>query len=788
MIYRLVFALMAVCLVMESIVSGPGMRAEATQDRSGYFSKSFSLTGDYAKDIVAVAKAQLGKNGSALNFSEQWCSDFVCDCARLTKMPDSIVPYNYASRGACKYLYSYMIKNCKAKVVSSPQVGDFVFFDWNGNQDPYDSGHVALVAEVSGSTVKTIGGNQGNNDSCYTRVVSYDSYAKTNSLIARFVRPNYSGIPVPDPVVSFYYHVNGGTIASDSDYYADSDGLVRRKSDDGANLNNWKLTTESKNGLYNASTMKLTCANCVFLGWSMDPNSGTIYDQNDATVRAETFFPDIKKGKSGRVDFYACWGGKEMSKGAGRTVPDGEYWIVNGLGRGYLVDIGGDNFDTENGKNVKMHLWENTHNWGKYDVFTVTYLNNGFYSIKQRTTNKCIEVENGDPRHRTNISMNEFKNAVNQQWSITDTGNGYTIQARCNSLYFDVKSDKTDNSNLQVFEATGLASQVFGFVPYGAGAPIQDGTVCRIGTALSEGVYLNEAGYTSEIHNKTNLQLWRANGDNYFRFEYLNNGFYKIRENESGFCLDVYTGNNGQTYLSSPRNAWYYEDVDSAAEEWAVVSADKSGFFYIVNHLNGNCLTIDGSKTENGTNVSVSAGYGDNAKWRIVTNRSFTVTPPAKTEYTVGEHLELSGMKAVMVYSDGFEHNVTGAVRVSCDLSTVGSKTATVTYENGGVKNTAAFEITVREEQPVTTTAETTSTMPETTAAVRVSNMPGDADCSGSVDIADAILLARFCAEDSGAVISAQGKINADISGNGYVTSSDLTLLLEFLADIRSEF
>ena len=66
--------------------------------------------------------------------------------------------------------------------------------------------------------------------------------------------------------------------------------------------------------------------------------------------------------------------------------------------------------------------------------------------------------------------------------------------------------------------------------------------------------------------------------------------------------------------------------------------------------------------------------------------------------------------------------------------------------------------------------------------------LPGDVDVSGDVNVADAVLLARFLAEDGGVTVSAQGKLNANVSGDADITSDDLTGILEFLAGIRTGF
>ena len=62
----------------------------------------------------------------------------------------------------------------------------------------------------------------------------------------------------------------------------------------------------------------------------------------------------------------------------------------------------------------------------------------------------------------------------------------------------------------------------------------------------------------------------------------------------------------------------------------------------------------------------------------------------------------------------------------------------------------------------------------------------GDVDCSGSVQIADAVLLARYIAEDA-VTVTAQGLLNAELDGNpGALDAGDLSVLLQGIAGVIS--
>ena len=188
----------------------PYQNVYATQSHTENFDKSYSLGSNQAENLVNVAQKQLGKSKANLGYTEAWCADFVCDCAKLTGMADNIIPYNYASRGACTYLYNYMVKNCSATPVSSRQKGDIIFY--------YCSGcgryvHTGIVLDAT----YTI---EGNYDGKVTQVKnSYTDSAghklSQGTITRKYLRPNYTSDPnLSDPAVVDWYY-DGATDYSD---------------------------------------------------------------------------------------------------------------------------------------------------------------------------------------------------------------------------------------------------------------------------------------------------------------------------------------------------------------------------------------------------------------------------------------------------------------------------------------------------------------------------------------------------------------------------------------------
>lgn len=58
----------------------------------------------------------------------------------------------------------------------------------------------------------------------------------------------------------------------------------------------------------------------------------------------------------------------------------------------------------------------------------------------------------------------------------------------------------------------------------------------------------------------------------------------------------------------------------------------------------------------------------------------------------------------------------------------------------------------------------------------------GDVTLDCSIDVSDAVLTARFCAEDEEAVITEQGRANADYNADGDITQDDVVLILQKIA------
>lgn len=104
----------------------------------------------------------------------------------------------------------------------------------------------------------------------------------------------------------------------------------------------------------------------------------------------------------------------------------------------------------------------------------------------------------------------------------------------------------------------------------------------------------------------------------------------------------------------------------------------------------------------------------------------------------------------------------------------------TVSAEKGGYGSIDDCAILRTGELPGSTTTVTT----ETTRTPPVPMLRGDVDCDGAVGLADAILLARYAAEDAQVKLSGAGIRNGDWNEDGILDATDVTAVLRVLAKL----
>lgn len=306
----------------------------------------------------------------------------------------------------------------------------------------------------------------------------------------------------------------------------------------------------------------------------------------------------------------------EEGEAAGQTIPNGGYWIYNEHDMNYFLDVPGVEF-SHDGANVQM--WYDSSNMpSEFDVWTVTYLENGFYKIRQRGTNLCLDVSDASINRGANVQLSNDNSSFSQQWSISKTQHGYTLQARCSSYNLDVIDGKIESgTNVRTWSANDQKAQSFCFIPYSPDErPIEDG-VYNIQSVCSDNYYLDISGEPGEYQNNSNAQIWNGATDK-FKIVYTGDGWYKIYEESTELALEVNNGDDQKCFLHNERNIQLYENNASRGQFWKIRKTDD-GHYFLISKLSGYYLDLLDGKCSDGQNVSQVYYIGGNPqKWNFI--------------------------------------------------------------------------------------------------------------------------------------------------------------------------
>ena len=303
---------------------------------------------------------------------------------------------------------------------------------------------------------------------------------------------------------------------------------------------------------------------------------------------------------SERIYFYIYEKGKEMTSGNKSVLPDGDYIIVSAAAPTLFLDIEGTDYPANGGDNVHLCQMKESDNLSACDVWNIQY-SDGFYTIRQKGTDMCLDVSNGDTKLRTNIQVAASNRGSAQKWAISwyGDGRGYKVQSKCSGYSLDVNGGViASGTNVQQWEANGSEAQRWLFIPYEPPKTINNGRYILV-SALDPHLVLDISGNTGDIANGTNVQVWNDEAtakNNAIDVEYLGHGYYRLKQAASGKCIDLRGGN-----VAINANIQMYDAAETNNQKWAIV---KNGNGYnIVSRSSGLVWDVVNSGTADGTNV-----------------------------------------------------------------------------------------------------------------------------------------------------------------------------------------
>lgn len=519
--------------------------------KDGFDKSRYTLSGNMAEDVATIAKSQKGRTGAQLGYTEPWCDEYVADCIENAGADSSIVGH-----GGTVADFEAVMRKKGAVEVSSPQVGDLVFFTYS---------HVEIVTKVENGTVYCAGGNNGGTGNYKTNYCAGER--KLYATARLYLRPNYKNIN-PKKWYENYECPDLGT-----DFYA---YII--------NTQAWKmLTNESDNNIDIQS--EIAQANQVWKFTRKDDGSYKII--NCATSRAL----DSQGTSESGANVYTY----EDSNN------DPQSWYIYGESGAYYLrskctdctmDVSGGS--TEDGANVQMY----TYNGSSAQKFQIWKLNSPssvhvhgaagssyipttiWWTESANCTAYNIRIWNGK------IWEGEPYKTI---WNITDTSYEIFLPAGYYEIYIDAINYFTYTMSENVLSLT-----------------VSDGESVDIGTNIYAYI-INYKPWLSLVDQQGNVTVQKQSAKNaLWCFERQNDGSYLIQNIATKKYLDY----DDKNIITSDNNG-------NESQKWYIYGR-WSGEYFIKPKNADTILTVAGDTCtyENPTILS-DLTWSENQKFSI---------------------------------------------------------------------------------------------------------------------------------------------------------------------------
>ncbi len=307
------------------------------------------------------------------------------------------------------------------------------------------------------------------------------------------------------------------------------------------------------------------------------------------------------------------------------------------------------------------------------------HVRNGYCTIKNVASGKFLNVYAGSDANFTSVCMWSYDDSTDQHFRLDHKGNGqYKLYAYCSSRATNRVVDVnrgTDNpaegDKVQLWTPDDDMSQLYYVWPVG-----NDEYVFEL--ASKPGYVITPNGNEAAGQDGSQLILQQYTGAAYQKWKLCdNNGI--VRENNINYAPGYYTVNTGGIPIVRRNAPDPYAEVisghDIANGETVYVSQINDFWGYTDANGIGGWICLDYTKY-------------------IVAIESISISKmPNKTSFFVGDKFDSSGLEISVNYSNGQKEIINSDYSVSCDLSSAGEKTATVSYKG----KSTTFTVNVQE-------------------------------------------------------------------------------------------
>ncbi|MDE5717084.1 MAG: RICIN domain-containing protein [Lachnospiraceae bacterium] len=409
------------------------------------------------------------------------------------------------------------------------------------------------------------------------------------------------------------------------------------------------------------------------------PNNPGVYNRRTVDANTASGYIHIKDLSEIQPETPKPIPGSEMTEPCTRTIADGDYHIVTALDGDMCLAVDRDCY-TENGASVGIyHSVEED-----FQVWTVTWLGpNKGYKVIHKFSGKSLDVagestsagEDENGKDFGYVWQWEYYNpsARTQDWVIKEVDNGayYTVQSGGSGFYLDVKNGiAADKTNVRMLTGNESAAQKWRFIPAGT-QTIPNGEY-YITSDVKENMCLDILNASTADDANAVISSMTGRRSQMFSVSYLNNGFYKIINKNSGKSLNVFKGE-----ATRGTNVIQYEHRGGTPQQWTLRDAG-GGSYYIQPRCSGHYLDVANAQTAENTNVWTTVWMGGAAtqKWKFVPVEKPKLAPPTASipsgsAVETGAWIWLDGGIADSVYwtYDGTDPRVSDTRILGCKVA-----------------------------------------------------------------------------------------------------------------------
>ena len=387
-----------------------------------------------------------------------------------------------------------------------------------------------------------------------------------------------------------------------------------------------------------------------------------------------------------------------------------------------------------------------------------------------------------------NVYIGDSGLLSNVPYTITNVNSGLVLES--------VPGDMQDGTGIQQWakrgNKSGDSNQDFRLTDLGDG-------YCRITSMVNEDYCVTVSGNTAE--NGLEIAFRKYTGADNQKWKLIKSGgYFSIAAKSAGDAagLDVYewSKENGgavkqwelwggecqlwkitPTYASVPDHAYTVRNLGSGCflnAAGGTLQQNKTETAWILKHGDNGYVTLSDADG----NTVTAAGASDGAALTLEAytgkdNQRFTLCCNADGSYAL--------LSKLTDGASGFD--------VSDGSKDAGTKLVLGKYSGSDSQKFILAPAEAPKPTETETTTTVTATESETTETTTVTSAAGklrlgDVNCDEMVDVSDAVLLARFTAEDKSARITEQGMRNADCNRNGQPSSEDIILILKHIAKL----